>query len=43
VECSRRERRDRIWREGLAIYPGFSQYEQRAPDRRIAVFLLEPS
>lgn len=35
------ERRERIWHEGLAIYPGFSQYARRAPDRRIAVFVLE--
>jgi deazaflavin-dependent oxidoreductase (nitroreductase family) len=36
------DRRERIWREGLAVYPGFSQYERRAPGRRIAVFVLEP-
>jgi deazaflavin-dependent oxidoreductase (nitroreductase family) len=36
------ERRERIWRAGMAVYPGFSQYERRAPDRRIPVFLLEP-
>jgi deazaflavin-dependent oxidoreductase (nitroreductase family) len=35
------ERRERIWREGLAIYPGFSQYAQRAPARKIAAFILE--
>lgn len=35
--------RDRIWREGLAIYPGWSSYERRATDRRIAVFVLELS
>jgi deazaflavin-dependent oxidoreductase (nitroreductase family) len=36
------DRRERIWREGLRIYPGFSQYERRAGDRRISVFALEP-
>jgi deazaflavin-dependent oxidoreductase (nitroreductase family) len=36
------ERRRRIWEEGLRIYPGWSQYERRAPNRRIAVFVLEP-
>lgn len=35
------ERRDRIWREGLEVYPGWSQYERRASNRRIAVFVLE--
>lgn len=35
--------RERIWREGLTVYPGWSQYERRAADRRIAVFVLEPS
>lgn len=37
------ERRERIWREGLTVYPGWSQYERRAADRRIAVFVLESS
>lgn len=36
------ERRDRIWRQGLAYYPGWTQYERRADKRRIAVFVLEP-
>jgi deazaflavin-dependent oxidoreductase (nitroreductase family) len=36
------ERRSRIWEEGLKIYPGWSQYEGRASNRRIAVFVLEP-
>jgi deazaflavin-dependent oxidoreductase (nitroreductase family) len=36
------DRRRRIWEEGLRVYPGFSQYERRAPNRRIAVFVLEP-
>jgi deazaflavin-dependent oxidoreductase (nitroreductase family) len=36
------ERRERIWREGLQVYPGWSQYERRAGDRRIPVFVLEP-
>jgi deazaflavin-dependent oxidoreductase (nitroreductase family) len=32
--------RARIWQEGLKIYPGWSQYERRAANRRIAVFVL---
>jgi deazaflavin-dependent oxidoreductase (nitroreductase family) len=36
------EQRARIWAQGLAVYPGWSTYERRAGDRRIAVFLLEP-
>jgi deazaflavin-dependent oxidoreductase (nitroreductase family) len=35
------EERARIWREGLRVYPGWSQYERRASHRRIAVFLLD--
>lgn len=35
------ERRDRIWQEGLRIYPGFGEYERRASHRRISVFVLE--
>jgi deazaflavin-dependent oxidoreductase (nitroreductase family) len=37
---ARGEQRDRIWREGLRVYPGWSQYERRAGERRIAVFVL---
>jgi deazaflavin-dependent oxidoreductase (nitroreductase family) len=37
------ERRARIWSEGLAIYPGFSQYERRATGRSISVWLLTPA
>ena len=36
------DERARIWRLGLEVYPGFSQYESRAADRRIAVFVLDP-
>jgi deazaflavin-dependent oxidoreductase (nitroreductase family) len=36
------ERRPRIWEEGLRVYPGFGQYERRASERRITVFVLEP-
>ena len=32
--------RDRIWQEGLRIYPGWSQYERRASHRTIAIFVL---
>jgi F420H(2)-dependent quinone reductase len=37
------ERRTAIWQEGLRVYPGFGQYERRAPDRHISVFVLEPA
>lgn len=36
------ERRRSIWTEGLRVYPGWSQYERRASNRQIAVFVLEP-
>jgi len=36
------EQRGEIWREGLRVYPGFAQYERRAPHRHISVFVLEP-
>ncbi len=36
------EQRARIWQTGLDVYPGFSQYEGRAGERRIAVFVLDP-
>jgi deazaflavin-dependent oxidoreductase (nitroreductase family) len=35
------ETRARIWQQGLRIYPGWSQYERRAGNREIAVFVLE--
>jgi deazaflavin-dependent oxidoreductase (nitroreductase family) len=35
------ERRARIWEHGLAVYPGWAQYERRASNRRICVFVLE--
>jgi deazaflavin-dependent oxidoreductase (nitroreductase family) len=34
-------RRERIWRAGLEIYPGFAQYAARARDRRIRIYVLE--
>jgi deazaflavin-dependent oxidoreductase (nitroreductase family) len=37
------DQRAEIWREGLRVYPGFSQYETRASHRRISVFVLEPA
>jgi deazaflavin-dependent oxidoreductase (nitroreductase family) len=33
--------RARIWQEALKVYPGWSQYERRASNRKIAVFVLE--
>ena len=38
---ARGEQRDRIWREGLRVYPGWAAYERRAENREIAVFILE--
>lgn len=35
------EERASIWQQGLLVYPGWSQYERRAPHRRIAVFVLD--
>jgi len=35
------EERARIWARGLEVYPGFSQYERRASDRAIVVFVLD--
>jgi deazaflavin-dependent oxidoreductase (nitroreductase family) len=37
---ARGDRRSRIWQEGLGVYPGWSQYERRAPNREICVFVL---
>jgi deazaflavin-dependent oxidoreductase (nitroreductase family) len=34
--------RERIWAQGLRVYPGWSQYERRASQRRIAIFVLAP-
>jgi deazaflavin-dependent oxidoreductase (nitroreductase family) len=36
------EERDRLWRKGLAIYPGWSSYRERASHRSIPVVVLEP-
>ena len=35
------EARERIWQQGLKVYPGWSQYERRAGDRTIAIFILD--
>jgi deazaflavin-dependent oxidoreductase (nitroreductase family) len=35
------ERRARIWREALDVYPGYAAYERRAGGRPIAVYVLE--
>jgi deazaflavin-dependent oxidoreductase (nitroreductase family) len=37
------EQRDAIWREALAVYPGYAQYEDRASHRSIHVLVLEPA
>jgi deazaflavin-dependent oxidoreductase (nitroreductase family) len=36
------EVRARIWREGLKVYPGWTQYERRAANREIVIFVLDP-
>lgn len=36
------DRRREIWQEALRVYPGWSQYERRASNRQIGVFVLEP-
>jgi deazaflavin-dependent oxidoreductase (nitroreductase family) len=36
------DEREQIWQAGLAVYPGWSQYEVRAAHRRIRVLVLEP-
>jgi deazaflavin-dependent oxidoreductase (nitroreductase family) len=36
------EQRARLWREGLKVYPGWSQYERRTAHREITVYLLLP-
>jgi deazaflavin-dependent oxidoreductase (nitroreductase family) len=35
------ERRERIWREGLEVYPGWSQYVRRAGGRHFRIYVLE--
>ena len=35
------EERDRLWRMGVQIYPGWAAYERRAAPRRIPVLVLE--
>jgi deazaflavin-dependent oxidoreductase (nitroreductase family) len=37
------ERRATLWEQGLRVYPGWTQYERRASNRQIAVFVLELS
>lgn len=34
------EQRERLWREGLRLYPGWAAYARRAGDRRIPVMVL---
>jgi deazaflavin-dependent oxidoreductase (nitroreductase family) len=36
------DRRGQIWQDALRVYPGFGQYERRASERQISVFLLQP-
>ena len=37
------DQRARIWKTGLRVYPGWTQYETRAAHRQIVVFVLEPA
>jgi deazaflavin-dependent oxidoreductase (nitroreductase family) len=37
------EERARIWAQGLRVYPGWGQYEERASNRTIHVFVLRPA
>ncbi len=34
--------RERLWRLGLEVYPGWTDYERRATERRIPVMVLSP-
>ncbi|MGH3086363.1 MAG: nitroreductase family deazaflavin-dependent oxidoreductase [Rubrobacteraceae bacterium] len=36
------EERERLWRKGLEVYPGWVGYERRAGERRIPVMALSP-
>nr|MBA2533661.1 nitroreductase family deazaflavin-dependent oxidoreductase [Rubrobacter sp.] len=36
------EERERLWRRGLEVYPGWGGYERRAGARRIPVMVLSP-
>ena len=34
------DERDRLWRKGVEIYPGFADYQRRIPGRTIPVMVL---
>ena len=34
------DERERLWRRGLEVYPGYAAYERRAANRRIPVMVL---
>ena len=36
------EERDRLWRKGLEVYPGFAGYQQRTGEQHIPVIVLTP-
>jgi F420H(2)-dependent quinone reductase len=36
------EQRERLWNEATHYYPGFADYQERAPDRRIPVIVCKP-
>ncbi len=36
------DERDRLWRKGLEVYPGFADYQQRVAEPHIPVMVLSP-
>ncbi len=34
--------REALWRQAVALYPGYARYERKAAPRQIAIFLLSP-
>jgi F420H(2)-dependent quinone reductase len=36
------EERERLWQEATGFYPGFAEYQERAPNRRIPVVVCVP-
>ena len=40
---ARGEERERLWRLGLSVYPGWAAYERRARDRVIPILVLSPA
>jgi deazaflavin-dependent oxidoreductase (nitroreductase family) len=42
VEIAEGDERDRLWSQIVERYPGFADYERKAPDRPMPVALLTP-